>query len=191
MTGPNMQQNYPATLPVKPSNGRASHRFALPANGLQKAAPVIAVLGLGTPVYWLALHGLTGHGWMTFIYQIFAAVLVFASQILLLIPVIMRYRMTDPRAGGRISTPLMLVAIILHSINGLFVEDAGDGPGEHYPAWVERELGISTQVTLYLWVGLTVSWLIVQLAAIIFAFIESSRSRLQQQSRAFAGQTSP
>lgn len=185
MTQPNPDR---PTFALPPQSRR--QRIQLPANGLQKAAPIIALVGLGTPLYWLLVHGLSGHGWGTFMYFFFVAINVFISQVLLLIPVIMRARMTDPAAGGPISTPLALAAIILHTINGLFVGDAGDAPDSGSLPWVTRTLGMSESVASYLWIGLSGLWILTQLAAIIMAFVESSRTRLEREAQKISPQAS-
>lgn len=159
-------------------------RFQLPANGLQRAATAIAIIGLGTPAYWLALRFATKTGgWITFIYLLFASWIVLASQIACLLPTIMRTRRTSPAAGGPTSTPLMLTAIIVHLISALFIGDYGDSADQTVAPWVTRAVGLPDNAATAIFALLVLAWLGLQITAIIFAMRESSLESLEKSAQ--------
>lgn len=185
------QQHYPPSQPPAGPPGQRQFRlppplppgarFNLPANALQRAAIAIAIIGLGTPAYWLILRFATNTaGWVLLMYIFFASWIVLGSQVALLIPTIMRARRTSPAAGGPISTPLMLAAMIVHVLSALFLGDFGDAPDQAVGPWITRVIGLPESIATLILGVLLLGWLSLQISAIVLAFRESSLDYLQR-----------
>lgn len=161
-------------------------RYLLPANGLQRMGLLIAFFGIGTPFYWVVLRIVTKNGgWLAFIYIAFLSWLFVFAHILALIPVAIRFSRTIPAAGGPVSTPLMLTAIIAHASTALFIGDFGDMSDSITEPLVTRLFGLDMDIAYVLGLGIGGIGILALAGAIVMACVECEHHTLAKKAEGF------